>query len=328
TRRAHTIRCSALVQDRYVEFLTATAVIAPHSDPLLADVVTLDNARAFVIWLRHRPTRNDLTGTVRRLSERSVRGYASEFRTFVRECVKEGFARPDLLLRFVLPKAASKTITSYTDEDIRGMLRVLEARPNRLRNRAIFLLLLDTGVRASELCGLVREDIDLGNRRGKVLGKGGKERWVYFDTGSANALADHLAYVGRGRRVFTSNRGTPLHRDQLYQMVRAWGATAGVSGASVRRVRHTMACAFLRTNPGELYHLQLLLGHQSLEMTHRYARVVEAERRVAGAGPVEQILGPLPARQNRHVPAPSRQRQPIPRRRGRSAAPPAPPGTR
>ncbi|MCX8062879.1 MAG: tyrosine-type recombinase/integrase, partial [Anaerolineales bacterium] len=100
--------------------------------------------------------------------------------------VRQSYVQENLLRRIPRPKAQIVAIQPFTELEIRAMLSSLGR--NEDRNRAIILLLLDTGIRASELINLKRGDIDLQNRTIKVLGKGNKERIVPFSPRTATAL--------------------------------------------------------------------------------------------------------------------------------------------
>jgi len=154
------------------------------------------------------------------------------------------------------------------------------ARPTALRDRAILYLLIDTGVRASELCDLRLREIDTKNRQITVTGKGDKTRTI--------PLSDHtwrivMKYVLTERDnqpsdapVFASKHGGPLTRNALYQLIRALADLAGVTDAHPHRFRHTFAVMFLR-NGGNIYALRKILGHTTLKMVETYLTIAEAD---------------------------------------------------
>ena len=94
-----------------------------------------------------------------------------------------------------------------------------------LRNRTIILLLLDTGVRASELCGLTIKDADLSNKRILVLGKGTlcEERALPISPRTAKALWRYLTTERKDEPVnaplFLGSEGEPLNRDALLKLL-------------------------------------------------------------------------------------------------------------
>src|SRR4029434_1084505 len=84
--------------------------------------------------------------------------------------------------------------------------------------------------------------------------------------------------------------GKPLHGENIYNLVIRWGRLAGIPGPTVHRFRHTFAVSHLTPHPADLYHRQVLLGHESLEMVRRYAKIAEGERSLPGPSPV-QLFG-------------------------------------
>jgi site-specific recombinase XerD len=152
--------------------------------------------------------------------------------------------------------------------------------PNQERNRAIILLLLDTGMRADELCQARLADLDTRNRYIKVFGKGSKERILPVCPRTAQALWKYLAIRGSGlpptEPLFVTQNKTPLDRHRLLKQLAAIGRRAGVKGVHPHRFRHTFAINFLR-NGGNAYTLQMILGHSSMEMVNTYLNIAQAD---------------------------------------------------
>jgi integrase/recombinase XerD len=150
------------------------------------------------------------------------------------------------------PKPEQKEIIPFSVVEIRAMLavvgrdasgQVLDKRMKYTsdRNRTIILLLLDTGMRASELCGLDFSHVGTHNRRLRVMGKGAKERTIPFSPRTGQALWRYLTALCCTYELNLS----------------------GVSKVHPHRFRHTFAIQYIR-NGGDPYTLQALLGHSSL----------------------------------------------------------------
>lgn len=145
-------------------------------------------------------------------------------------------------------------------------------------------MLLDTGIRAAELCGLRFCDLDLTEKRLRVLGKGNKERSVYFGKQCTKALWDYLrgSDLEDEAFVFTSERGArkgePLNRHSLGDMLERLERKAGIKGVrcSPHTFRHSYAVRFLRAG-GQPFTLMENLGHTDLKMTQRYVRLSQAD---------------------------------------------------
>ena len=133
-----------------------------------------------------------------------------------------------------------------------------------------------------------------------VLGKGNKHRVVYFGRQTAKALWNYLREEDREpcSPVFLSDRGTkagePLTRAGLRQLIERLGKAANIEAVrcSPHTFRHTFAVTFLR-NGGNVFSLQQILGHTSLQMTNRYVAVSQAdlERQHRQFSPVDRLGG-------------------------------------
>jgi integrase/recombinase XerD len=193
------------------------------------------------------------------------------------------------------PKAQTSVILPLGEEEVKTILVACDRKPpaaakdgrrvysaKRLtsaRDRAIVLFLLDSGVRASELCDLQLADVD--QATGRVIvrsGKGGKGRVTYLGKHCRRALWRYLNRESRtpADPLFLSVEGRPLTPNSLDHVFRGLEKRSGVQNLHPHRLRHTFATQFLR-NGGNLLALQRLLGHTSLQMVKRYAEVAEAD---------------------------------------------------
>jgi len=153
-------------------------------------------------------------------------------------------------------------------------------RPTALRDRAIILTLIDTGIRASELCDLLIADYD--DQRGRLHirhGKGDKGRFVITGRRTQKALWRYMGNRPDAKRtepLFATRDGNRLDRNNLYGMVRRFGERAGVDGAGIHRFRHTFAVTFLR-NGGNVFELQELMGHADIRTLTVYIKLSELD---------------------------------------------------
>jgi integrase/recombinase XerD len=158
------------------------------------------------------------------------------------------------------------------------------ARPTGNRDRAILITLLDTGLRASELCKLTVKDYDPKTGRiGVKQGKGKKDRTVYLGTAARRVVWRYLAdrpNAKPGEPLFATRELTHLDRDNLRHLIERTAERAGVEHANVHRFRHTFAINFLR-NGGNLLELQRLLGHERLDTLHIYVQLAQSDLRAA-----------------------------------------------
>jgi len=162
------------------------------------------------------------------------------------------------------------------------------------RDRAIILLLLDTGMRAGELCippkrkapnttGLLLKNVDLKDLQVKVTGKGDKERILPISPPVAKAIWRYLTTRPDAlphEPLILSRKGGCLTTDGLIQLIKHLGKRAGVPGSHPHRFRHTFAINLLR-NGANAYELQAMLGHTSLEMVKRYLKLAQVDLEAA-----------------------------------------------
>lgn len=180
-------------------------------------------------------------------------------------------ASDHIVRRVEVAKPEIRAIIPLTrDEVVRLLDSARKTGRERTRNKAILLILLDTGIRASELCGLRLSD--LADTSLRVMGKGGKERFVPVTPMALAALVAYLETRPPGKRhapVFLSEDGNQLTRDALRRLVGRLGDRAGVHNVHPHRFRHTFAINYL-LNGGDPYTLQMILGHSTMDMVKRY----------------------------------------------------------
>ena len=253
-----------------------------------------------------RPWISSLSGT-RRPS--SVRSAIRALKVFSAWLVREGYASTDPLANVRLPIVPESLIVPLSRVDVTALLRV-----GSPLLRACVAVLVDTGVRSSELCGLRVEDVR--ERFLFVLAKGGHERLVPY---GETATAELTRYVKRVRppirhsdeALFLSRSGQPLTPHHLGQLMRQAGRQARIAGVRVspHTMRHTFAIEFLRNGGGELA-LQKALGHRSLDMVRLYARLTEVDLANvhATASPLDRWQRSLPQPKTTPVLSSSRSR--------------------
>lgn len=193
------------------------------------------------------------------------------------------------------PSFTKKVIEPFTADDVRRLVdeagttsawltrtgrRTVSKRATALRDRAIILVLVDTGMRASELCSLSVRDYD--EQRGRFhirKGKGRKARFVVAGSGTQKAMWRYM--VSRGQLeamnpLFATRGNRSIDRSNLLHLLKRIGTRSGVANVYIHRFRHTFAINFLR-NGGSPILLQELLGHESLETVLNYVKLAEQD---------------------------------------------------
>lgn len=239
------------------------------------------------------------------LSNKTLLNYHTGLSAFWTWALKFHYVSEHVVRQVQPPKPEEREIVPYSETEIRAMLASLErsrryrrrgkrtsdhAIPYTDRNRAIILLLLDTGVRADELGAIKIHQVDRRNQRIYVFGKGAKERYVPFSDRTHQALWRYLVTrpeAAEGDPLFLTDVNRRFQRGRLLKMLKTIGRRAGVADVTVHRFRHTFAIQYLR-NGGDPYTLQKILGHSSLEMVKRYVAIaqIDIERVHKRASPV------------------------------------------
>ena len=160
---------------------------------------------------------------------------------------------------------------TYSDE----MIELMRDGCTTKRDLAIVDLLSSTGIRVGELVNLEREDIDFEARECVVLGKGGKERRVYFDARTKLHLLEYLGERSDDNPALFVSLCNPRKRLQISGVeirLRELGRRLGVCRVHPHKFRRTLATrAIDKGMPIE--QVQVLLGHQKIDTTLKYAMV-------------------------------------------------------
>jgi len=146
------------------------------------------------------------------------------------------------------------------------------------RDRALFMLMLRSGLRVAELAQLTFETVDF--RRGRLwvrAGKGNKDRVVYVSPDAMRALVDYIRCrpKSRAKRIFLvekgPHRGEPISVRGIQKRMEYYARKAGLA-SSCHHLRHTMATQMLNAG-AELSTIQDLLGHRCVTTTQQYCKV-------------------------------------------------------
>ena len=252
--------------------------------------LTINSARAFIASLQertHRYVDHPITPEKEGgLSPNYIHSFVRAIKAFSSWLYEEGFTRQNVLAKMKRPSLPKPVIDILTDEEINKLVNSIN--PNTflgMRLMCIFLLLLDTGIRASELLGIKLDDIDWNSDTIKVLGKGNKERIVSFDPQTKKYL---LRYVSTFRpeplnvhtqEVFLSVDGLPLSYTAFAHLVKRAGEEAGIDRLHPHLMRHTFAVKYLM-NGGDLMSLKMILGHTDIAVTQLYLHLAQSHVKV------------------------------------------------
>lgn len=227
-----------------------------------------------------------LTRAVRPITHKD---YWVNLKCFFNWLIEEGLIEVSPMARLPKPRVPEERVEPFTQEQVKAILQAAGRSLHPRRNEAIILFLLDTGVRASELCSLTLDNLDFQSRRAYVIGKGNKRRTVFFSRRTASALSNYVRHECLHKDdprpdapVFAQYRGAskgqPLTVNGLRQRVAHLITEAGIKGGkkSPHRFRHTCALWMLN-NGSNIFHLKELLGHSSLTTCLTYLRISQAD---------------------------------------------------
>ncbi len=213
------------------------------SDKHLPDSVTeigKEEARRFISHLQTEVIRWEGNPSIhddKRLSAHSVQGYARTIKAFWSWLIDEGYIAHNPMTSLKLPKTPRKVISTFSQEQIQRILGAINKRSSHgFRNYTMILLLLDSGIRLSELIGLQMDDIDFIQSFVLVKGKGNKERVVPFGSQVRRTLRRYIMHFRpepdspRTSEVFLTEDGLPLKPRAVQSMLLRLSRKAKISG--------------------------------------------------------------------------------------------------
>lgn len=236
----------------------------------------------FEAFIEHEQDRGLKPSTVR---SRIVWVYA-----FLKFLTREGILPAEILDRRIQIKMPQRLPRALATKDVDKFISTLD----KVRDRAIFLMLLRTGMRVGELLKLYINDVDLYENKVKIYEgeKNAVGRVVYFSDDARDALREWLKIKDPGKaRIFHSRRRSTLGYESVRRLFAKYIDKAGLAdkGYTIHCLRHTYASQLL--NAGlPLECLRELLGHSSLEVTRIYARLTDNTREEQYFKAMEKVL--------------------------------------
>ncbi len=187
-----------------------------------------------------------------------------------------------------------KSLPKYLTMEQSAALLQAVSGPNEKRDYAILMLFLNCGIRRSELVGLNLTDVY--EDRIRVVGKGNKERFVYFGTACRKAIDAYL--VERQEKVLSDNKALFGSRDNnrisvtaVHRLVKKALMQAGLDSTlfSAHKLRHTAATMML-SGGVDVKTVQEVLGHENLNTTQIYTHIENTELKIAAeANPLSKL---------------------------------------
>lgn len=304
---------------------TSTTYATPHKllkeflggEMIFANITTQDIEEFFVHLKTEKipdfPTRADGVKT-RSRKPQTLNNYRSALSATWNWAIGRGYCEENVVVKMAKAKAPRIPIKPLTDIECANLIRAISNNGNRPgrhasgrpksywrgmaeRDKAIISVLLECGLRASELCHLRIENVEFIKSGGNIHvieGKGNKSRIVPFGRSCSSVLSNWLMHRSEAEPkdyLFSLQRhdNTPLTADGLYRMVKRLGKKIGLN-ISPHDLRTTAACMMVK-NGMTAFHLQRVMGHSSILTTQRYVAAAEVDLNEAmkRASPLDNI---------------------------------------
>lgn len=219
------------------------------------------------------------------LSPHTINSYLRALRAAWNRWVAEGLLEISPFSKVKVPKVPKKAIRTFSEEQLADFFDAIDTSTGEgFRDYTLFLTYLDTLARLSEITTLELDNLDLKGRIAKVRGKGGKERFVVFGVRVQKCLWKYLKQfrpepaLPNRNLVFLTRNGYPLTKNRVEQAMKRYGRRANIVGVrcSPHTLRHTGCLLWLR-HGGDIFTLQQLTGHSSLEVLRGYLNLAQSD---------------------------------------------------
>ncbi len=184
------------------------------------------------------------------------------------------------------PKLSRKIPEVLSVEEIDRLVGAIDlSKPEGERNKAILEVMYACGLRVSETVNLKLGDIFFEEGFLRIVGKGGKHRFVPVGNHTQKIMKNYLQYIrreikpksGHEHYVFLNRRGKKLTRNMIFLIIKDLARKAGISkNISPHTLRHSFATHLL-DNGADLRSIQLLLGHENITTTEIYLHMSQKQ---------------------------------------------------
>lgn len=248
---ANTIRIYSLGIRKFLDFYS--------DDLLLVDKSVIDD---YIVYL-----------LASGLSRYSVNNYLRSLKVFFKYIDSEYSVSLAQHIHFAKTPKIEKKI--YSASELNIMLEYLNTTEQSIRNKIIFLLMYDSGLRLSEVVNLKTSNIDIGNRIALITGKGNKQRYISLGLTLTGLIC---SYNGGKQYFLVTKQGYALTQETIANLFRRMKAATGIY-VTPHLLRHNYATNFMihQVNTGsvDIYQLQMLMGHSDSSTTKIYLHMAQ-----------------------------------------------------
>jgi len=282
---------------RFFDFLENKGYINSVSDIGREEVSAYTKSLQSAKRWPNRPQNGEDRG---KLSPVTVQDHIRAIKAFWSWLQDNGYIEKNILVKYPLPKVPKIIIKTLTIDQIKLFLKAIDKSSSvGARNYCIILLMIDNGMRISEVVSIQISDIDLSRCRVKIIGKGKKERIVPFTKITRKEL---LKYKGNNRNnlckldspyLFPGSDGDHVSIKSIQQSISRLSRKIGLDGIKYHPhiFRHTFATLFL-TNGGQLTTLKEIMGHEDIQTTQKYVHFLpeDLQKQHWNYSPVEDLF--------------------------------------
>ncbi len=198
----------------------------------------------------------------------------STLRTFYNYLVDENIVENNVFHNVKNPKLEKKLPNYLNYNEMEELLESIDISTTEgLEKRLLIEMFYSTGCRVSEMINVKISDIDFTNKTIRIMGKGSKERIVYFGDYASKYLDNYLSKVKCDKYLFTNKKGEKLTINEVEQIVKDIMKHISIkTHVTPHTLRHTFATHLLN-NGADIKTVQELLGHANLSTTGIYTHV-------------------------------------------------------
>ncbi len=218
----------------------------------------------------------------RELASNSIKTYLKGIKAYLNWLYQEEYTAINLADNLIMPKAQRKTIDILTDAELKKLFSIFNLKNIiELRNCCICALMSDSGLRKSEIIRLKVGDIHISEGYCIVNGKGNKQRIVPLGNYTKKYLIKYISQRPKtvdNTALFLTRQQTPITASVIERLFKTLKTRQDLLTPRIHAhlLRHTFATNYLE-NGGNIYSLQLILGHSSLEMEKKYVHLTQSK---------------------------------------------------
>lgn len=249
-------------------------------------IFNINNVRQYILDLRNRKSFEGHPFTRaqdKSVSSKTVQGHVRGLKAFSTWLHREGYTEENRLKNLKVPKAVSRVMEPLTAAEQEKVLATARnCQHEGIRNHAIVLTLLDTGLRESELADSSINNLNLEDGYMKVLGKGSKERVVPIGIYCQQTLRNYIDNVrplpqnDNINNLFLTSAGKPISANAIKLLFHRLAKASGIERLHAHLCRHTFAVNYIM-NGGDLSSLKEILGHTTFEMVNHYLHFTRSQ---------------------------------------------------